>query len=251
MTRHRNTFFSFVLASLVFFSGAASVSAQAPSCASFGGTCELSCDLSVTEDKTPVSDCKIPPKQTCCVAKKSPTSSSVGLSDVQITNSLKYDSVEAFVSAVLVTIQGIVATLAVLAIVIGGVLYIISAGNSTWMGYAKGAITGALIGLALVIAAPSFLKEIYDILGARNKPAEVSAALSLTQIAMNVLNFLLSIIGVLAVIMLIIGGLTYLTSAGDTKRIETGRNIVKYAFIGITVALASLILIRTVEGLLR
>lgn len=243
MIRHRNFFLSLVFASAVFLSGAELVLAQAPSCT---GVCRVGkCESG--ESQPPGETCSL--GALCC--KSSTPSSGGGLTDVQLTNPLKYDSVEAFVSAVLVTIQGIVATLAVLAIVIGGVIYIISAGNSTLMTQAKGAITGALVGLALVIAAPSFLKEIYDILGAKSKPGEVEKALSLTQIAMNVLDFILSIIGVLAVIMLIIGGLVYLTSAGDTKRIETGRNIVKYALIGITVALASLILIRTVEGLLQ
>ncbi len=82
-------------------------------------------------------------------------------------------------------------------------MYIISAGNDDMMKKAKGAITASLIGLAIGIAAPSFLKEIYTIFGGNGSEVDTSqlAGPTLTQIAMNFLNFLLSIVGILALIM--------------------------------------------------
>lgn len=145
-------------------------------------------------------------------------------------------------------IQGIVVVLAILAIVIGGVMYVISGGNSTLMTSAKGAITGAMIGLAIVIAAPSFLKEVYSLVGGKDNPAELQAALSLTQIATNTLQFLLSIIGVIAIIMLVIGGLAYLTSGGDSKRADVGKEIVKNALIGIAIVMSALILVKQIAA---
>jgi len=147
-------------------------------------------------------------------------------------------------------IQKIVVVLAILAIVIGGVMYIISGGNSTLMTSAKGAITGAMIGLAIVIAAPSFLKEVYSLVGGTDNPAELQEAISLTQIATNTLQFLLSIVGIIAIIMLIIGGLAYLTSGGDSKRADVGKEIVKNALIGIAIVMAALIIVRAIAGLL-
>jgi hypothetical protein len=143
-------------------------------------------------------------------------------------------------------VQNIVVVLAILAIVIGGVIYVISAGNSGLMTTAKGAITGALIGLAVVIAAPSFLKEVYTIVGGKNAPSQIQNALSLTQIAMKTLEFLLGIVGIIAVIMLLIGGIAYMTAGGDTKRAETGRDIVKNALIGIAIVMSALILVKQV-----
>lgn len=182
-----------------------------------------------------------------CVSS-TPVATTGGGSSVTIPNPLGYDTVEGFVSSVMGAIQNIVVVLAILAIVIGGVLYVISAGNSGLMTTAKGAITGALIGLAIVIAAPSFLKEVYTIVGGKNAPSQLQNALSLTQIAMKALEFLLSIVGILAVIMLLIGGMAYLTAAGDSKRADTGKEIVKNALIGITIVMAALILVRQIAA---
>ena len=116
----------------------------------------------------------------------------------------------------------------------------------------KKAILAALIGLALGIAAPAFLREIASILGwgTPNLPNGVGTSLTLIQIATNVLSFLLTIIGILAIIMLIIGGIMYLTAAGNEDSIDKGKKIVKYSLIGITIALASLVLVKAVAGLL-
>lgn len=113
---------------------------------------------------------------------------------------------------------------------------------------AKKCILGALIGLALGIAAPAFLREISGILGwaqgPASLPAGVGTSLTLMQIAANVLNFLLTIIGILAIIMLVIGGMMYLLAAGDEDRIDQGKKIVKYSVIGIFIALASMVIVR-------
>lgn len=138
--------------------------------------------------------------------------------------------------------------LALIFIIIGAFLYITSAGNEGRMETAKKCILAAMVGLALGIAAPAFLKEIASILGWGTVPPEVSTSLSLIQIATNVLNFLLTIIGILAIIMLIIGGIMYLTAAGDEDQIDRGKKIVKYSLIGITIALAALVLVRQVAA---
>jgi hypothetical protein len=67
---------------------------------------------------------------------------------------------------------------------------------------------------------------------------------------MNVLNFLLGIFGTLAIIMLLIGGIMYMTSAGDDNRIEAGKKIFKYSVIGIVLALASLVIVQQIAKLL-
>ena len=52
----------------------------------------------------------------------------------------------------------------------------------------------------------------------------------------NVANVLIYLVGAVAVIMIIIGGLRYVTSNGDAKQAESARNTVLYASIGLVVA---------------
>lgn len=146
--------------------------------------------------------------------------------------------------------QGVIVTIALVFLVLGGIFYIFSAGNEKNIGTAKKMITAAMIGLAIGIAAPSFLKEIAAILnwgnGTNNIPAEVNAAPSLMTIASNLLNFLLAMVGILAMLMIVVGGLMYFAAGGDEKKTDVAKNIVKFAIIGTAVALVSLIIVRTI-----
>lgn len=138
--------------------------------------------------------------------------------------------------------------LALVMITIGGFMYITSAGDNGRTETAKKLITAAVIGFAIAIAAPSFLRELSIILNwgpaATGLPPGVGTSLTFLQILQKALDFLLSIVGIVAIIMLVVGGIMYLTSAGDEDRIDTGKSIVKYAMIGIGVALGALVLVR-------
>jgi len=63
------------------------------------------------------------------------------------------------------------------------------------------------------------------------------------QIASNTLIFL---VGAVAVIFLIIGGLRYVISNGDSKNVESAKNTILYAIIGIVVAIISFALVNFV-----
>jgi hypothetical protein len=169
---------------------------------------------------------------------------------VTFTNPLKFETVEGVLGSLLSALQGIIVVLALVAIVVGALLYITSGGDEGRMTLAKGAITAAMIGLALGLAAPSFLKEIGNVLGwGPVNSSMVGSAPTLTQLALNVLNFLLSIIGVLGIIMMVVGGVIYITSAGNEEQIATGKKIVTFASLGIFIALGSMIIVAQIARL--
>lgn len=219
---------------------------QGTTCNSGKGTCKASCLSSETSstDATCTS-----PTPSCCTATSSGgggTGSGSGSSTIQFSNPLAYNTVEEVLGAILTGLQGIIVTLALVFLVVGAVMYVTSAGNDKQIETAKGAIFAAMIGLALGIAAPSFLKEISSILGWSSTPSSVSGAVSIATILLNVLNFLLNILGILAIIMMVIGGFMYLTSAGDEDRIDRGKKILIWSIVGVIVALASLIIVRQI-----
>lgn len=55
----------------------------------------------------------------------------------------------------------------------------------------------------------------------------------------NIINTALYVLGALAVIMIIYGGITYVISAGDAKKVEQAKNIIIYSVIGLVIALAA------------
>ena len=74
--------------------------------------------------------------------------------------------------------------------------------------------------------------------GAKNcGPDDAKRACGLGDSIQTVINVLLFIIGVVSVIMIIIGGIRYTISNGDSGQITTAKNTVLYAVIGLVVAL--------------
>lgn len=174
------------------------------------------------------------------------TTGTSSASPTSFGNPLKYNSVEQFLAGFLTTLQRIIAVIALVFIVIGALMYVTSAGDSGQVTKAKSTIYAAMIGLAIAVAAPSFLKEISVLLGWTPNEASVRNALTLTQIAMNVLNFLLAILGVIALVMLVVSGVFYTTAMGDSKQVDTAKNIAKYAIFGVIVALSSMVILQQI-----
>lgn len=61
-------------------------------------------------------------------------------------------------------------------------------------------------------------------------------------------NILIFLVGAIAVIMLIWGGLQYVISAGDSKRVESAKSTILYAIIGIVIAILAFAIVNFVTG---
>ena len=66
----------------------------------------------------------------------------------------------------------------------------------------------------------------------------------------NILNTVYLWIGIIAVIVIVIGGIFYMISAGDTNKIAGAKNAIMYAIIGLVVALAAFAITNLVIGAL-
>ena len=64
----------------------------------------------------------------------------------------------------------------------------------------------------------------------------------------TVVNVLLFVIGAISVIMLIIGGIRYTTSAGDSGAVTGAKNTIMYAIIGLVVAFLAFAVVNWVLG---
>lgn len=176
---------------------------------------------------------------------------SASAAEYKFVNPIAANSLEELLANFLSALRGVVVTVAIIFIVIGGILYMTSGGDDKRLTQAKNCWTGAVIGLAIVLAAPAFLQEVISIVGGTNGvDTSQASGPTLLQIAKNVLKFLLSIVGIIAIISLVIGGGMYLASAGDEGRIETGKKIVQFAIVGIIIALGSLVIVNQIATLI-
>lgn len=70
----------------------------------------------------------------------------------------------------------------------------------------------------------------------------ITDAPPVSSILLHVLDFLLSIVGVLGIIGLVVAGVLYMTSAGNEERMRTAKNAALGSVIGVAIALGALIL---------
>jgi hypothetical protein len=74
---------------------------------------------------------------------------------------------------------------------------------------------------------------------------------TITDIVVNILNWMLGLIGVVGIIGFVIAGILYLTSVGDSGRIETAKNAMMFSIIGVIVALSGFVALKAIETMLE
>lgn len=89
------------------------------------------------------------------------------------------------------------------------------------------------------------------------KPCDIDPTSDLCQqpqdiwvVVKNVINTMLYVLGALAVIMIIFGGIRYTTSAGDAKKVEQAKNTILYSVVGVVIALLAFAIVNFVIGVI-
>lgn len=100
-----------------------------------------------------------------------------------------------------------------------------------------------------VMQAQSAYAAPVDVLNKCNNDSQVCAGTnknSLYVLLQNIINLLIVIAGIIAVIMIIIGGIRYTTSAGDAGQTKSARDTIIYAVAGLVVAIMSFAIVNFV-----
>lgn len=79
----------------------------------------------------------------------------------------------------------------------------------------------------------------------------IENAPTLRQAGINVLNFLLSVAGIIAILALVLSGILYFFAAGDERRMEVAKKTATYAIVGIVLIMGSMVLVRLIGGFLN
>lgn len=70
-------------------------------------------------------------------------------------------------------------------------------------------------------------------------------------IVQRVLGLVFYLLGAIAIIMIIIGGIRYATSQGDSQKVQTAKNTIFYAVIGLIVAILASVIVTFVGDQLK
>ncbi len=110
-----------------------------------------------------------------------------------------------------------------------------------------GLMTGAIM---LVQFVPSALAN--GFISPSDSPGLIAGATGGTgdfrELALRIVNYFLTFLGFLSVLMVIYGGILYITAGGEEEKAKKGKTIIMYAAIGIIIVLLSFAIINTILG---
>lgn len=66
-----------------------------------------------------------------------------------------------------------------------------------------------------------------------------------------IVNGIIGILGIVCVLFVLVGGITYLTSAGDPAKVEKGKKTILYALIGLAICALSYVIVNWFIGVLN
>ena len=167
------------------------------------------------------------------LAAEQNTSQTASSGSVEFQSPIPWHTLPELIGHISDWLTGIVASFAVIMIMIGGLMYVINSGNTSEAQKAKNYIKNSLIGLILVLSVNMIISEINALLGIGDGTG------SFFNFATNLINWLIVIIAGLSVLFLMYAGFTYMTAAGDSSKSKTARDIIKYTLMGLVVSLLS------------
>ncbi len=113
------------------------------------------------------------------------------------------------------------------------------------------------------IASPSYAAKketTANICGDNTIPAAVQAANgckdktdedTLPSIIINIINVVIGVLGLAAVVFIVIGGISYMTSSGEAAKIEKARKTILYALIGLGICVLAFAIVNFAVGIIN
>lgn len=115
------------------------------------------------------------------------------------------------------------------------------------LGLVLGAL-GAVNDTYAVTCPPGSLKEGQDLPSYAECNLDDAGQPDLMETVTTILNVIVGIIGVLAVAVIIIGAVYFVTSQGDASKVARGRNTILYGIVGLVISLLAFAIVNFVLG---
>ncbi len=90
---------------------------------------------------------------------------------------------------------------------------------------------------ALPAAMPAYAESASNLINNGINATNLNGGNNLEGTVTNVINVVLYVVGILAVVMVIIGGVKYTTSGGDQAAVTSAKNTILYGIIGLVIAI--------------
>lgn len=161
-------------------------------------------------------------------------------------------------SNVLVDIGVIAAYLVLGYVIYGGYQYMFSDGDVSKVMAGKKTLTRAFIGYGMVMGANVILNTVrIAVFGANGKfdglgcVTGSGTCIDANTMVTTAIQWIVGVSGVVALIFIVIGGVKYMTSAGDAGRLAKAKSTILYASIGLIIVILAEVITGFVSGILN
>ncbi len=156
------------------------------------------------------------------------------------------------VEIIMVFIKYFVAGLAVLMLIINGVKLVVGGGEEENIKKARNGVAYSLGGLLLLYFGNTFVTKVFysvdkDTLPTTGVEPQIDLGRGLQEIV-GITNFIVSFVGPLLMLLILIGGVMYLTSAGEEEKMNKAKRLVVAAIIGVIVIYGAFAIVSTVTS---
>jgi hypothetical protein len=149
---------------------------------------------------------------------------------------------------IVVWLVGIIGIVLTIVILYSAIQFVTSGGSPDRVKSAKDRLVQAAVSLGLLIS----FNAIFDILNNNIFKGITGTSLGeVKTLGNNVILVLLTVVGALSVIFIIIGGIQYTISAGDSNKVSTAKSTITYAIIGLVMSLSIGIVISLLNLLIQ
>lgn len=108
-------------------------------------------------------------------------------------------------------------------------------------------ITGLMLGALMLVNVPSIaFAAVIDSQNPIEELRNIAPQTNIKDLVLTIVNYGLTFLGIVAVMMIIFGGVTYVTAAGQQESIDNAKKIITYALVGLLVIMVSFAIVYTV-----
>ena len=184
------------------------------------------------------------------------TSWDCNVGNIDSTDSLKAN-IWTIVANIVTDITVIAAYLVIAYVIYGGYQYVFSGGDPGKVANGKRTLVQAFIGLAITMSASVIMGAIRIALmnGSGNigkcDLTGTEQCIDPNTMVTNLIQWTIGMVGIVAAIFVVYGGISYITSSGDAGKVQKAKQMILYALIGLIVVAFTEMITAFVSNMIR
>ena len=136
-------------------------------------------------------------------------------------------------------------------VIYGGYLYMFASGDPSKAAASRKVLTRAFVGLAIVLLSNIILNAIRFALIRDQSLTAINQNINPNEVFRHAIDWVIGISGAVSLIFIVIGAVGYITSSGDSSKLQKAKNTLTYALIGLAIVVLSAVITAFVSNLIR